>query len=91
MISENFEISLPNNYEVVENRTESFGFSGADFEVNVELKFAENGFAKLQEELQKIDSLKKNDNEYIKDIDGEIAVLTIDKGKRTLKFKFIHI
>lgn len=92
MIEDTFGIALPENYDILKNTTESTGFEGADFEVNVELKFKVKEFEELKNELSKIDSLRVDgESRYFKNIESESASLEIDEENRLLKFQFIHI
>lgn len=90
LIEENFNIKLPDRYEVIKNTTESSGFAGSDFEINVELKFEKVEFENLKQELKRIDSLKSGENRYDKWIKNEMNTLKIDQINRSLKYRFIH-
>ena len=92
MIEDVFGVALPKNYDVLKNTTESIGFAGADFQVNVELQFQQKEFKDFKEELLKIDSLKvEGENIYVKNLKSETASIRMDEGKRLLKFQFNHL
>ena len=92
MVEEEFGIVLPENYEVLKNTTESSGFAGADFEVNVELRFQVEEFEELKKELLKIDSSRiDGESRYHKNNINEPSFLEVDEGNRLLRFRFVHI
>ena len=92
MIEEEYGIALPENYEVLKNTTESSGFAGADFEVNIELRFQVKEFQELKKELLKIDSLRiEGESRYHKNNTNESSFLEIDEENCLLSFRFNHI
>lgn len=98
MISEHSGFKLPEKYKVIKNLTESSGFAGQDFEINVVLEFDKQTLIEISEH---IDSLViENPNwirngmiiEYSNQINhNESETIEIDLERGVLTFSFVHI
>ena len=92
-------LQLPGKYQILTNKTESEGFAGADFTVTIALKFDDNEFKKLVNNLEKIKKSTqygqwikvKNKYEFrsnpaLLHSSGETVEMDIDKTENILKF-----
>ncbi len=98
MISEHSGFNLPETYKVIENTTESTGFAGQDFEINVILEFRKQNLTEISKHLDSLVNANpkwiKNGNnvEYFNQLNNkESETIKIDLNKGILTFKLIHI
>jgi hypothetical protein len=94
MISKKSGLKLPENYNVIQNSTDGVG---ADFEVNVVLKFDEKSFLALTKQTDSLirvnPSWTKNSTEinYIEKSNAETESIEIDLKNKTLKYVAVHL
>ncbi len=98
MISEHSEFKLPEKYKVITNTTESSGFAGQDFEINVVLRFKKQTLIEISEQLDSLVIVNpnwvKNGQivEYSNQInDNESETIKFDLKEGVLTYSFVHI
>lgn len=97
-ISEHSGFKLPKKYKVIKNTTESSGFAGQDFKINVILEFKEQNLIELTDQVNSLviknPIWRKNGQivEYSNQINkNEYESIKIDLEKGILTFSFVHI
>ena len=98
MISEHSGFKLPEKYKVIKNTTESSGFAGQDFEINVVLEFKKQTLIEISEQIDSLVIVNPNwvrigqIIEYSNQInDNESETIKFDFNKGILTFNFVHI
>lgn len=98
MISEHSGFKLPEKYKVIKNTTESSGFAGQDFEINVVLEFKKQTLIEVSEQIDSLVIVNPNwvkigqIIEYSNQInDNESETIKFDLKKGVLTFNFVHI
>jgi len=98
MISEHSGFKLPEKYKVIKNTTESSGFAGQDFEINVVLEFKKQTLIEISEQLDFLVIVNPNwvrigqIFEYSNQInDNKSETIKFDLKEGVLTFNFVHI
>lgn len=98
MISEHSGLKLPEEYKVIKNTTESSGFAGQDFEINVILTFKNQSLTEITKQIDSLILVNPKWTKMGRTVDysnqlndSESETISIDLQKGVLTFNFIHI
>ena len=86
----NSELILPEDYEIIENKTIESGLAGSDYQIKLELKFDSINFKKLIESVPKQSEFWNYENDEIKyfkySSSDKIISITLDLKSKKLYY-----